>query len=201
MAIQTLVSWRKIYFYSPKVNHMRRIAILFLIGISALGQEYNPVARERGPESITQLPLEVRQDLVKRKCLIPKYKGSTDMEDGAYTRGHFRTKASLDYAVVCHIPARKVQDVIVYSQSGGAWKGEVLAPGMFNPAPHVDKCEARVSVATPGYILDHARAYAPEEIEHLPKLDHEGVNIDICEKASVVNYFDHGKWLGLQGAD
>lgn len=180
---------------------MRGAASLLLIGISALGQGYSPVAVERTPESIQRLPPGIRMDLAERKCLVPKYKAFTDAGDKAYTTGHFRSKTSRDYAVVCHIPARRVQDVLVYSNSAGAWKGEVIAPGTFDPAPNVDKCEAGVGVATPEYILEHARAYAPEELKHLPNLDHEGVNIDICDKASVVLYFDRGKWLRLQGAD
>jgi hypothetical protein len=180
---------------------MRGLVILCLFAISALGQEYNPVARERGPESISRLPLDVRLDLVKRKCLIPEYKGTTGREDGAYTMGHFRSRASVDYAVVCHIPARKVQDVLVYSNPDGVWKGEAIQRGTFDPAPHVDKCEAEVGIAPPKYILDHARAYAPEELEHLPKLDHDGVDVWICEKASVVYYLHQGTWLVLQGAD
>jgi hypothetical protein len=109
--------------------------------------------------------------------------------------------ASVDYAVVCHIPARKVQDILVYSNPHGAWKSEVIEHGVFDPAPEADKCEEGVGIATPRYILDHARAYAPEELKHLPKLDHDGVNVDICEKASVVYYLDLGRWLTLQGAD
>jgi hypothetical protein len=107
----------------------------------------------------------------------------------------------MDYVVVCDIPARKIQDVLVYSNVNEAWTGEVIAHGSFDPAPHVDRCEASVSIATPKYILDHARAYAPEELKRLPTLDHQGVNIDICGKASIVHYFDRGKWIHLQGAD
>src|ERR1700761_3885599 len=108
---------------------MRGIAILFMIGISALGQKYNPIAKERGPESITQLPPGVRQDLVNRKCLVPKYRGRTSSEDGAYTTGHFRSNGSTDFAVVCDIPACKLQDVLVYSLLNGAWTGEVISHG------------------------------------------------------------------------
>jgi len=164
-------------------------------------QVYNPVEKEMGPGSITQLPVGIRQDLVKRECTVPMYKGATSVEDGSFTKGHFRSNRSMNYAVVCDIPARKIQNVLVYSNKSDAWTGEVIAHGIFDPAPDVGKCEARVGVASPKYILDHARAYAPEELKQLPKLDHQGVNIDICEKASVVHYFDQGKWIHLQGAD
>jgi hypothetical protein len=43
--------------------------------------------------------------------------------------------------------------------------------------------------------------YAPDELKSLPRLDHNGVEIGICEKASIILYFSKGKWLYLQGAD
>jgi hypothetical protein len=180
---------------------MRSLIVLCLFAISASGQVYNPVAKERAPESIQQLPTEVRRDLIKRQCLIPKYAGEVGTQDGAYTKGHFRSATSTDYAVVCDIPARKVQNVLVYSNVRGTWSGEIIAGGTFDPAPNADKCEATVGVATSKYILDHAQAYAPEELKHLPRLDHDGVDVGICEKASIIRYFHQGKWLALQGAD
>jgi hypothetical protein len=180
---------------------MRSLIVLCLFAISSLGQVFNPVAKERAPGSIQQLPTEVRRDLAKRQCLIPKYLGEVGTQDGAYTKGHFRSSTSVDYAVVCHIPVRKVQNVIVYSNAEGLWNGEIIERGTFDPAPLADKCEAEVGVATSKYILDRARVYAPEELKHLPRLDHHGVNVGICEKASIVYYFHQGRWLTLQGAD
>ena len=180
---------------------MHKLMFFCLLTNSALGQEYNPAANERVPESIQQLPTGIRRDLVKRQCLVPKYKGDTRSEDSAYTMGHFRSGISVDYAVVCHIPARKVQEVLVYSNAEGVWNGEVIDRGAFDPAPHADKCEARVGVATPKFILDHALAYAPERLKSLPQIDHDGVDLEACEKVSVVYFFHQGKWLQLQGAD
>jgi hypothetical protein len=181
---------------------MRSLVVLSVFAISALGQPYNPVAEERAPESILQLPEGVRRDLAHRQCLIPKYIGDVGKKDPAYTKGHFRSGTSVDYAVVCHIPTRKVQDVLVYSNREGAWAGEIIDQGTFDPSPNGDdKCETTVAVATPKYILDHTRAYAPEELKSLPRLNHNGVDVGICEKASIVHYFSKGKWLHLQGAD
>ncbi|MGF7181738.1 hypothetical protein [Tunturiibacter psychrotolerans] len=181
---------------------MRGLVVLSLFAVSALGQDFNPVAKQRDPESILQLPEGVRRDLVNRQCVVPKYYGDdVGTKNPAYTTGHFRSGTSIDYAVVCHIPTRKIQDVLVYSNTEGAWNGEIISQGTFDPSPHVDKCEATVDVATPKYILDHARAYAPEELKSLPRLDHDGVDVGICEKASIIHYFSKGKWLYLQGAD
>ena len=83
---------------------MSKLLVFCLLASSALGQVFNPVAKERTPESIQQLPMEVRRDLARRQCLIPKYKGETENEDGAYTMSHFRSRKSVDFAVVCHTP-------------------------------------------------------------------------------------------------
>ena len=88
---------------------MSKLLVFCLLASSALGQVFNPVAKKRTPESIQQLPIEVRQDLAKRRCLIPKYKNVTEDEYGAYTMSHFRSRTSVDYAVVCHIPSLKIQ--------------------------------------------------------------------------------------------
>lgn len=179
---------------------MGKLIVFLLLASSALGQGYNPVANERPPESIQQLPAEVRQDLVKRKCFIPKYKGGEN-EDGAYSMGHFRSSSSIDYAVVCHISSLRIQNVLVYSNSRGAWHGEVIFRGEFDPSPDADKCEVTVGIATPKYIVDHAQAYAPEELKSVPPLDHSGVDVGLCEKASIIRYFSKNTWLRLQGAD
>ncbi len=181
---------------------MRGLVVLYLFAISALGQEYNPVAKERAPDSVLGLPAGIRRDLSKRQCLIPKYFGDVRTMYGAYTKGHFHSGASVDYAVVCHIPARKIQNVLVYSDSEGVWNGEVIERTPFDPAPHSSgRCEASVGAATSKYILDHTRAYAPEELKHLPRLDHNGIDVSACEKGSVIYYFHEGKWLQLAGAD
>ena len=180
---------------------MSKLIVFYLLASSALGQVYNPLVKEKAPESIQQLPSGIRQDLIRRHCLIPKYKGDTGSEDGAYTTGHFRSGTSVDYAVVCHIPSRTVQDVLVYSNPQDVWKGEVIQHGEFDLTPHGYKCEATVGSATGDYILEHAQAYAPEELKSLPPLDHDGVEVGMCEKASSIFYFSKGKWLNLQGAD
>jgi hypothetical protein len=180
---------------------MRGLVVLSLFAISALGQAFNPVAKERAPESILQLPEGVRRDLANRQCVVPDYGYVGTKDDQAYTKGHFRSATSVDYAVVCHIPTRKIQDVLIYSNKEGAWNREIISSGTFDPSPNADKRWTTVNAATAKYIRDHARAYAPEELKHLPRLDHNGVEVGICDKASIIHYFSKGKWLYLQGAD
>jgi len=183
------------------MNSMRSLLALCLIPVFALGQASALAAKERTPDSVQSLPAEIRHDLDLRQCRIPKYSGTIDAEDQAYTTGHFRSRLSVDYAIVCHIPARKVQSILVYSKFEGTWSGEVITSEPFDPSPGSDTCASSVGVATPAKILAYARAFAPDELKRLPHLDHDGVEIDICEKASVIHYFSNGQWLQLQGAD
>lgn len=183
---------------------MRSYIALCLISVIALGQAPTPVARERTPGSILSLPAEIRLDLAARQCLIPRYAYNIGAEDHSQAKGHFRSKVTVDYAIVCHIPPRKVQNVLVYSRSNGAWSGEIIEHGTYDPSPTVDKCEAQVDVATPKDIRFYARSFAPvdpQESKLLLRLDHDGINVGICDKASVVYYFSNGKWLQFQGAD
>jgi hypothetical protein len=176
---------------------MRVLVGYCLIALSV--QIPSPVIKERSPRSIQGLPPEVRQDLAKRSCVIPKYRGGGEE---AYVMGRFRSSTSGDYAIVCHNPSRKVQDVLVYSISdGGVWIGEDIERGTFDPSPGADKCETELSVASPATIRAYTRAFAPEELKLVSRLDHDGVDVAICEKASIVHYFNKGKWLRYQGAD
>ncbi len=179
---------------------MRKILILCVIAVSAHGQARNPVSVERRPSMIEQLPLEVQQDLAKRQCMIPRY-SADGAQDSAYVKGHFRSSDTVDYAVVCHIPDQKSQLVLVYSIFQGTWRGEAIEHGTFDPSPSADRCEMQISTARPAVIHSYAHAFAPEEIKRLPALDHDGVEINLCDKASTVHYFSKGKWLLLQGAD
>jgi hypothetical protein len=98
---------------------MRALIALCLIPVFALGQASAPAAKEQTPDSVQSLPAEIRRDLDLRQCRIPKYSGSVDAEYQTYTTGHFRSKLSVDYAIVCHIPAHKVQCILVYSKFEG----------------------------------------------------------------------------------
>ena len=106
---------------------MRGLVVLSLFAISALGQDFNPVAKQRDPESILQLPEGIRRDLVNRQCVVPKYYGDdVGTKDPAYTKGHFRSGTSIDYVVVCHIPTRKIQDSRLFEYGGCVERGNYL---------------------------------------------------------------------------
>jgi hypothetical protein len=182
---------------------MRTFLVWWLVAIPVFCQVPSPVMEERHPASLDSLPFEIRQNLSLRKCFVPRYAGYTGQKDPAYIRGHFRSIASEDYAIVCHIPSLKVGDVLVYSKFEGAWRGEVIMKGTFDPSPAADKCETDLELASPAEIRTYARTFAPEEetqLKHL-SLNHNGLEIGFCDKASVIYYFTGAKWIQLQGAD
>jgi len=48
------------------------------------------------------------------------------------------------------------------------------------------------------FIMRHYRAYGGPKP---PPIDHQGIDCDICQKASTTLYFYRGRWLTLTGAD
>jgi hypothetical protein len=162
---------------------------------------YSPILRERLPGDVQRLPAEVKQDLAVRGCRIPWYRGSTARNDKAVASGHFVSADSVGWAVVCHGNATRTQDVLVYSMQGGEWKRDLIEHGSFDPAPTEDRCESSVNAANPRTIRGYARAFAPDEPGAIRGLDHDGVDVGYCDKASIVYYYRSGRWLQLQGAD
>ena len=80
---------------SARKARMRGLVVFSLFAISALGQAFNPVTKERAPESILQLPEGVRRDLDNRQCVVPKYLGDvgtkdTSLYEGPFPVWHFR---------------------------------------------------------------------------------------------------------------
>ncbi len=183
---------------------MRIFLASWLMTSLMLCQNLSPVVDERSPRSLIQLPQEIRRDLSIRKCLVPRYRGDTGQEDRAYTHGHFRSNTSEDYAVVCHVLSQKAQDVLVYSKLGDEWKGKVIVEDIFDPSLNANRrCEVEVTTASPDLIHAYARELTPQELAVVANLhlDHDGVDVGLCEKASIVHYFTGEKWITLQGAD
>jgi hypothetical protein len=161
----------------------------------------SPVLRERNPDQVPRLPAQVRANLAAKHCKIPLYRGSSPSSDEAVSSGRFHTDTATDWAVICHVPELKSQDVLVYTPSPNGWGAERIEHGTFDPAPQADKCEETVGAASPLSIREHTEHYAPEDLRKLPPLAHQGVEVGICEKASVVYFYSAGHWLTLQGAD
>jgi hypothetical protein len=105
---------------------------------------------------------------------------------------------------VCHIPSRKVQDVWVYSAEGESWVGVRVDKGIYDPGSkgNTTSCEAALAVVKPSQIREATESFDPDSLKSLPKLEHDGIDVDTsCGKVSVTKYFDGKRWRGLQGDD
>ncbi len=65
------------------------------------------------------------------------------------------------------------------------------------PGAHVEFSRAISAVSKEFIWYIHKELGGPE----LPPIDHQGINDEFMEKASVVYYCYKGKWLQLQGYD
>jgi len=57
---------------------------------------------------------------------------------------------------------------------------------------------SEISAVDRKFILRHYRAYGGP---NPPPIDHNGIDDSFLEKASVIWYRYHGKWITLKGAD
>lgn len=164
--------------------------------------QLSPIVRERAPDQVHRLPPQVQADLIAKHCKLPVYAGPFGLTS-AYTSGHFHDHTTLDWAVVCHVPDRSgkhvLQRVFVYSPDPNGWKSDQLASHS-GAEPEGQDCEESVSAASPAVIRDYNKELAGG-LEQLPSLNHEGVEVGYCEKASVIYFYRAGHWLILQGAD
>jgi TonB family protein len=193
-ATDTVKQWRYIPFErngSPVVAHTT-VVVPFTLRTTNSTRPIPPIL-ERSPEKISALPADIQRDLVSRNCSIPSYPGS----EIAYLFGNLRSANSTDYAIICHIPTHNLQHLLVYSFLNGAWIGERIASSPFEP----EGCQPTITTASPDTIRDYARAFARDELKDLHHLDHDGIDVDFCDKASTVYYFKSGQWLQYQGAD
>jgi hypothetical protein len=162
-----------------------RLALLAFI-IPALAAAQGDGIIRLKPGEFKQLPLVVRRDLERRRCLIPQVSDKPAPHNVAV--GAFISAGSRDWAVLCSI---KGQSRILVYRSGKAARVDSLARKI--------DFEGRIlGIATPKSIKDHAIAYnGPKP----PLLEHEGIDDGFWEKGSVVWYYSRGRWIELAGAN
>lgn len=150
------------------------------------------VIREAPISQFSQLPKPVRQDLQMRGCTVPQSPGSRRLEN--VIRGHFRNSRGLDWAVLCDVRKKNISMILIY-WAGDAGKSTVLP----NSRGRIStECWGSISTVGKSFILEHYRAYGGPPP---PPLNHQGIDVGICEKASIVFYFYRNHWLTLTGSD
>ncbi|HEX5475875.1 MAG TPA: hypothetical protein VFX12_14540 [Vicinamibacterales bacterium] len=178
------------------------IAMALCAGASPVAQDWaaaDRATRRLPPSLFTELPQAIRLELVRRGCTIPQPFAATEPQN--VIEGPFTSADRVDWAVLCS--RRGVSSILVFR--GGA----TAAPDEFGAAPdstYLETIDDRgtigytraLAVATPEYIRRHDVADGGPQP---PPLDHEGIDDQFLEKASVVWYWYRGRWLELQGAD
>ena len=150
------------------------------------------------PSAFRELPAGVSADLKQRGCLIPQ-SGDTSKPNNVI-RGEFARPGQIDWAVLCSV--RGVSRILVY------WKGESRAPASLTLRADRNYFETdfqgrqifvrAIQPVGQDFILEHYRAYGGPKP---PTINHQGIDDAFLEKASIVWYFERGRWLKLTGAD
>ena len=150
------------------------------------------------PEAFPELPAAVAGVLRARGCGVPQ--PSPEGPPRNVIRGEFFAKGEAGWAVLCSVSNRTAllafrndsdtspdtlgtSDDLNYLQGLG---GDRI--GYLHQIAAVDR----------EFIMTHYRAYGGPEP---PPIDHQGIDDEILERASVTWYFHQGKWLRLTGSD
>jgi hypothetical protein len=158
--------------------------LLSLVGISQ--EKISEASISRFPA----LPGSIKQDLRDRGCTVPQ-PHSGGIEN--VIRGKFIDAKQIDWAVLCDMKAKNTSQILVY------WAGEPSDPAVLRKEPLAGgPCWRSISPVGKAYITEHYQRYGGPKP---PVIEHEGINVGICDKASTISYFYRDRWLTLTGAD
>ncbi len=188
-------------------NYLATVGLIWLFAISgsAFGMDADQWEKAENkivrlpPSAFTELPQNLKTHLEKKGCMVPQVTGSTTPKN--IVHGNFRNPNQMDWALLCHKDGDT--SLIVYWQ-GDPNKEEIVAHSKDRDyLQSVDDeliwYSHALGIVGEDYIRRHYEAfggYKPPEV-----IDHHGINDIWLDKASVVHYWDHGKWLELTGAD
>ena len=155
--------------------------------------------RRLNPTEFIDLPSEIVQELEQRGCTIPQVYYSDRLWNAI--KGEFARPGQKDWAVLCS--RNGVSSILVFW--GGqtpACRGEIapaedniFLQGIGNGRIGFSRA---ISPVSKKFIHSAHKAFGGPEP---PLIDHEGINDEFMDKASVVYYCFKGEWLRLQGSD
>jgi hypothetical protein len=160
--------------------------------------EADRATRRLAPSEFRELPQTIRTELHRRGCRVPQpFSGAAHRQN--VIRGSFIQAGLLDWALLC---SRRLWSAIL------VFHGDSIVPIELAARPDAGFLQVvepnrigfsrALSVASVEYIREHhARYGGPGPTA----LTHDGINDAFVEKASVVWYWDRGKWLALTGAN
>jgi len=157
---------------------------------------FDPSFRALKPSAFADLPPAIASVLRARDCLIPQ-----PGPDGAHNviRGEFFAKGQTAWAVLCAAGGNSA--ILVFRGASDSHPAEVEKS---SDEIYIEKTGAGVwygrQLRAVGrkFIVDHYDALGGPRP---PPIDHQGIDDEFLEKASVVHYWYRGQWLRLTGAD
>jgi hypothetical protein len=167
---------------------LRVLALLAILGSVLAAQQ---VSREASILEFPQLPGDVAQDLNTRGCTVPQPLASRRLTN--VIQGHFRDSRQMDWAVLCDSRTKGTSMLLVY------WSGNPSQPVVVSKSKlQHNSCWTEIAPVGKAFIMEHYQAYGGPKP---PPVDHQGINVGICDKASTVSYFYRKQWLTLTGSD
>lgn len=176
------------------------IVILALTaGLVAQDRWYEADRRMRrlAPSSFPTLPAEVQGDLRARGCTIPQV--GTDLVPHNAVRGHFRSAATFDWAVLCSV--RGVSTIIVY------WGGRPDEYSLLARSYDADWLQmigpASIAYGRSVRLAEAAALKRGAEAAGLSDaaITHDGIADGFAEKGAAVYYLLEDRWIRLPGAN
>lgn len=163
------------------------VSLGVLISFAAAAQEKTV---ELPSSRFPALPKAIQNDLRRRGCAVPQPPGKRTLAN--VISGNFRRPNQTDWAVLCNVRPKNESVILVY------WNGNPSGPAVLGRTSLADQCWREIGAVGKANIMGHYRAYGGPKP---PVIDHQGIDVAICEKASTISYFHRGRWLTLTGAD
>ncbi len=178
------------------------VLALELLAESAAAQDRWAVADSGivrlAPAQFVQLPAAIRSALEQRQCMIPQSRFT--MQPHNVIRGHFRSDAATDWAVLCSV--RHVSAILVFW--GGA-ADSVVALGATADRVFLQIMPGDTIAFSRELHVANARDVREREADTSllagQAVSHDGIDDGFQGKGSVVWFYVRGRWLRLAGPD
>jgi hypothetical protein len=150
------------------------------------------------PSTFPELPANVVRELQRRGCTIPQEAFTKKPHN--VVSGNFAQVGQTDWAILCSV--NRFSSILVFFNGSERNVQEIakMEDRIFLQGISADQIAFSRGIRPVGkdFIMRHFKAYGGPKP---PPIDHEGIDDEFIEKASVTWYFDRGNWLRLSGAD
>lgn len=153
------------------------------------------------PARFRALPAVIVRDLERRQCRIPQVSEHlVDSFPVNVIRGSFLVPRRDEWALLCSV--RDSSRVLIYRADSGIPIDSLAKAADRHSLQGIggDRIgySRMITTASPEHLRRHAK---PVAIPLPPQFDHDGIEDRFVGKASVLRYFQRGRWLLFLGAD